>query len=78
MTDTAWSSLDKLSCGGNSSQNGTVQRRSQEFSGSNKLAEKGEDRHKHRYTGVTSEMTLIPGAPPWLIYSSPNYRNSST
>lgn len=32
-----------------------------EFLGSTRLAEQGEDRHNHRFAGVTSEVIPIPG-----------------
>ncbi|OPX90573.1 MAG: YmaF family protein [Pelotomaculum sp. PtaB.Bin104] len=61
MTDTDRIILDKVSCGCDSSQTETVQSHTHEFLGSTKLAEEGEDRHNHRFAGVTSEMVLVPG-----------------
>nr|WP_039734968.1 YmaF family protein [Desulfotomaculum nigrificans] len=45
--------------GNNSSQTHT-----HEFLGSTKLAEEGDDRHNHRFAGVTSETILVPGGRP--------------
>lgn len=39
----------------------TVQTHTHEFESSTKLAEEGDDRHNHRFAGVTSEMIPIPG-----------------
>lgn len=68
MTDT-----DRSFPGGNgNSQADTVQNNTHELLVSTK---KGEDRNNHRFANVTNEMSLVPGAPPWLIYSAPNYKN---
>lgn len=39
----------------------TVQTHTHEFESSTKLAEEGDDRHNHRFAGVTSEMIPISG-----------------
>lgn len=38
-----------------------VQTHTHEFTSSTKLAEEGDDRHNHRFAGVTSEVIPIPG-----------------
>jgi hypothetical protein len=40
-----------------------------EFLGSTKLAEPGDDRHNHRFAGVTSDVILIPGGNHVHIFS---------
>lgn len=39
----------------------SVQTHTHEFEASTKLAEEGDDRHNHRFAGVTSEVIPIPG-----------------
>lgn len=72
MTGANKSFLDQVSGDHNGSQTGTVQNHKHEFLGT-KWAKEGDYMRNHRFSGVTSETTLIPGAPPWLIYSSSNY-----
>lgn len=68
--------LDKVRSN-NRPQTGTVQSYTHKFLGSTNLTGEGNDRYNHRFGGATDEMTLIPGAPPWLIYSASNYRKPS-
>jgi len=39
----------------------SCQTHTHEFLGSTKLAEEGEDRHNHRFAGVTSQVIPVPG-----------------
>lgn len=70
--------FDQVSDGCNNFQSGTNQNQTNKSLGGTNLTKEGEDRHYHRFAGVTSEMLLVPGVPPWLIYSARNYRNQSS
>ena len=57
-------SLTKPSDGGSPCQQQPEppqQTHTHEFESSTKLAEEGDDRHNHRFAGVTSEVILLPG-----------------
>ena len=62
MSDTDRSKFSDCDCNKpNHNNNGGQQTHTHEFLGSTKLAEEGEDRHNHRFAGVTSEEIRIQG-----------------
>lgn len=59
--ETVRSQAGALSDGDFTRPQSTVQTHTHEFESSTKLAEEGDDRHNHRFAGVTSEVIPIPG-----------------